>query len=458
MPPHPSAIQNSIEKHHITFVPYRLHCGHLAQGVGTPFLKATTCTIQSLLESAETIRQNKAECTPLMEQTREVLDAIIGLHIKSDTTGELSPKVLNDIGKFTETLHKIYVFVEAQQDRNPIKQFFRHGEMNKLVKDSVSRLDDLAIVEEEAKKTHQEVLDLIDSFSDGTNSDRGSSISVLDMGSTASLFLATHFQPTLNWPHSLERIWGPSTNLTRAVVRHFANSPPYLLILDNLETLWEPRESQGDVEEFLSLLTDINHLALIITKRGAERPAKVAWTRSFLQPLQPLAQEAARQTFIDIADDVHDIEDIDGHFLLAGNMPLAIDLIAHLADSEGCSYVFSHWEEEKTSLVSDGYDRRSNLDLSIALSLSIPRVIGSPESKELLSLLAMLPDAYTDDQKRLKTLAPIQQYMQKFDLPNNQLLQPLLEYFEELLEFENNYYGTVLNPSTVARITMVPVT
>jgi hypothetical protein len=36
--------------------------------------------------------------------------------------------------------------------------------------------------------------------------------------------------------------------------------------------------------------------------RGAERPAKVAWTHPFLPPLQSLPDEAARQTFIDITD------------------------------------------------------------------------------------------------------------------------------------------------------------
>jgi hypothetical protein len=37
-----------------------------------------------------------------MEQTHELLNAIIILHIKSDTGGVLPPSVLNQIGKFTE--------------------------------------------------------------------------------------------------------------------------------------------------------------------------------------------------------------------------------------------------------------------------------------------------------------------------------------------------------------------
>jgi predicted ATPase len=54
-------------------------------------------------------------------------------------------------------------------------------------------------------------------------------------------------------------------NLTRAVIRFFSSSAPTLLILDNLETVWEPAESRGDVENFLCLLEEVEHLALIVS-------------------------------------------------------------------------------------------------------------------------------------------------------------------------------------------------
>ncbi|KAJ7891055.1 P-loop containing nucleoside triphosphate hydrolase protein [Mycena leptocephala] len=252
-----------------------------------------------------------------------------------------------------------------------------------------------------------------------------------------------------------------------------------LLILDNLETLWEPAESRGKIEEFLSLLTGVDHLALLITMRGAERPAKVAWTHPFLPPLKPLEQAAAQQTFIDIAENIHDPNEVAKVLSLTDNMPLAISLIAHLVDSEGCSNVLSLWEEEKTSLISDGYDRTSNLDFSISLSLSSPRL--NPHSKDLLSLLSMLPDglsdvelvqsklpfdnvlgckaalihtslAYSDGHKRLKVLVPIREYMQKIQPPDNYLIRPLLKYFQELLEFYTEYQGNESSSSTVARV------
>ncbi|KAJ7801454.1 P-loop containing nucleoside triphosphate hydrolase protein [Mycena leptocephala] len=260
----------------------------------------------------------------------------------------------------------------------------------------------------------------------------------------------------------------PGKDLTCPVINYFSSSSNCLLILDNLETLWEPVESRGKIEEFLSLLTGVDHLALVITMRGAERPAKVAWTHPFLLPLKPLEQAAARQTFIDIADNTHDPKELDKVLSLTDNMPLAVSLIAHLVDSEGCSHVLSCWEEEKTSLISNGYDRISNLDLSISLSLSSPRLNTLPHSKDLLSLLSMLPDglsdvelvqsklpfdnvlgckaalirtslAYSDEHKRLKALVPIREYMQKIHQPGDYLIRPLLKHFQELLEVFTEY-------------------
>ncbi|KAJ7620737.1 P-loop containing nucleoside triphosphate hydrolase protein, partial [Mycena polygramma] len=253
----------------------------------------------------------------------------------------------------------------------------------------------------------------------------------------------------------------PGKNLAQAVFQHLSNSPPSLLILDNIETAWEPLQSRNEVEEFLSLLTDVAHLALMVTMRGAERPGKVAWSHPFLPVLRPLEQNAARQTFIDIADDIHNLEEVDKVLALTDNMPLAISLLAHLVDSEGCSTVLLRWEEEKTSVISDGWDRKSNLDLSISLSLSSPRLHAYPQAQHLLSLLSLLPDglsdvelvqskipvnnilgckaalistslAYTDSHKRLKVLVPIREYIQKSWPPNDDLIRPLRRYFQEL--------------------------
>ncbi|KAJ7300622.1 P-loop containing nucleoside triphosphate hydrolase protein, partial [Mycena albidolilacea] len=512
-----------------------------------------------------TISKHKDDCVQLLEQIHKLLNAITILHIKSDAGGEMPIEVLDHVGKFTEILHKIYTFVEAQQKGNRVKSFFRQGEISALLKDcqaglqqsfeffqieGTRALPDIAEMKKDAQKRHQEVLDMIEKLSEATASERAStmsrhyswssnssnSISMLPsepkifhgresefsdilhlfnagipriailgaggMGKT-SLARAVLHHPDITARYVKNRFFvacnsvttkvelanligshlglKPGKDLTQAVLQHFSNNPLSLLILDELETLWEPASSRANIEELLSLLTGVEDLALMITMRGAEHPAKVQWTRPFLKVLQPLDQEAARHTFVDIADSGHSLEEVDQILSLADNMPLAISLLAHLADTEGCSNVLSRWDKEKTSVISEGFDKRSNLDMSISLSLSSPRIQPIPHSQELLSLLAMLPDgltdvdliqsklplekilkckttlkstalAYSDEHKRLKVLMPIREYLQQHQPPGDHLVQSLFKYFQEMLKFSRDYMGTQSSSSTITQI------
>lgn len=56
----------------------------------------------------------------------------------------------------------------------------------------------------------------------------------------------------------------PGSDLTQPVIRSLSAKMAPLLVLDNLESTWEPLTSRGGVEELLSLLTDIPHLALLV--------------------------------------------------------------------------------------------------------------------------------------------------------------------------------------------------
>ncbi|KAJ7034342.1 hypothetical protein C8F04DRAFT_1234377 [Mycena alexandri] len=503
-------------------------------------LEAISNTVQSLLGFLQTIKQDKDECAELMEHTHELLKAIIGVYIKSDTGPELPPSILNEIAKFIETLHKIHTFVEAQQSGSKIKNFFRQGELSVLLKDckaglqqgldffnikAVDIMTSLREMQDQDQLRHQEILDLIKNLSSpdsaasmySSSYASSNSISMLPaepkifhgrdseladiltlfrqgtpriailgaggIGKTTLARIVVHHEETTTKYHGnrffvtcdtasskpeLAGLIGahlglkPGKDLTRAVLQHFSSSPPSLLILDNLETVWEPLTSRKEIEEFLSLLTDITSLALVITMRGTERPSQVQWTRPFLPSLPPLTQDAARRMFTDIADDKHSLKEVDQVLGLTGNMPLSISLLAHLVDMDSCPEILSRWETEKTSLISEGYDRRSNLELSISLSLSSSRITSIPQSQDLLALLSMLPDglsdaelkqtkfpikdilgckaallrtalAYTDDHKRLKVLVPIREYMGRLFPPTDQMIQPLLKHFHELL-------------------------
>ncbi|KAJ7107018.1 hypothetical protein C8R44DRAFT_744887 [Mycena epipterygia] len=539
---------------------------------GTPFIRAISSTTISLITAVQNVKRNKEECIQFMENTHGILYTIIALHLKSETAGSLPPATLDHIGKFTEyllfyrTLHKIHTFLESQQDGNKIKYFFRQNEINTLRKDCHIGLEEavklfkvetglimannIAKIQQNMKNMHQELLELVGNLSDGTTSDRSSSIyqitassknrwehkttrpkifhgrqselegivtslvqqstdsahiAILGAGGIGKTSLARaalhHPQVAAKYEHrffvaadsattsiELAGLMGshlglkPGKDLTKAVIQFLSRGPPCLMVLDNLETPWEPSGSRGGVEDFLSLLTDIAHLALIITMQGAERPAKVRWTRPFLEPLKPLSYEAARQTFFDIADNFHDSKDVDRLLHLTDNMPLAVDLIANLVDYEGCSGVLARWEMEKTSLLSMGHDKWSSLDASIVISLTSPRMASCPGAKDLLSLLSILPDglsdaeliqsdlpiqdmlgcratllrtslAYFDDNKRIKSLVPIREHIFALSPPSPPLFHPLRKYFHTVMNLSEKYHGAQQNTARINQIT-----
>ncbi|KAF7314916.1 NB-ARC domain-containing protein [Mycena indigotica] len=261
-----------------------------------------------------------------------------------------------------------------------------------------------------------------------------------------------------------------SGNSAKRIVKHLVGLGPCLLVLDNFESTWEPTSSRNQVEDFLSLLADISHVGLLLTMRGAERPGGVRWTRPFLPPLEPLSNEAAEQVFLNITDDevYNDKQDLHELLSFTENVPLAVTLVANIAAFEGYETLLLRWKTEKTRLFSDGPDKRSNLDLSIRVSLSSPRMVNCPGAQPLLSLLSLLPDgisdtdllqsnfpileigrskttlvrtslAYIAHDQRLRVLAPIREYIQDHHSPPSSLCRPLRKHLHELIVLWKNY-------------------
>lgn len=56
-----------------------------------------------------------------------------------------------------------------------------------------------------------------------------------------------------------------SGKLLNKIVKYLSDHGPVILVLDNLETSWEGTETRQAVEEFLSALTDVSQLTLLVS-------------------------------------------------------------------------------------------------------------------------------------------------------------------------------------------------
>jgi hypothetical protein len=84
------------------------------------------------------------------------------------------------------------------------------------------------------------------------------------------------------------------------------------IVLDNLETIWDPDSSHNGCEAIFQQLCSIPDTTLIVTMRGTTRPAGIRWNTLPVIKLLPL--EAARLTLEDISAFVDDPLDNFSHY------------------------------------------------------------------------------------------------------------------------------------------------
>ncbi|KAJ7135803.1 hypothetical protein C8R44DRAFT_848628 [Mycena epipterygia] len=257
--------------------------------------------------------------------------------------------------------------------------------------------------------------------------------------------------------------------VAKAIIQYLHSiDGPAILVLDNFESPWEEPTTRSKIEDFLSQLTDIPRLHVIVTMRGAERPTKTRWTRPFLPPLETLNRAAAREVFLDIVDEIKDDSQLEALLDLTDNLPLALNLLANITAYEGADSVLNRWSFQATSLLSEGVDKGTNLDKSISISLSSPRMTALPNARQLLSLLSLLPDgiqdaaltemslpfddvtkcrvalcrtslAYIGRDRKLKVLAPIREYIRTKYPPSPQIFRSLKEHIYSLVRLSRNF-------------------
>ncbi|KAJ6473064.1 hypothetical protein C8R45DRAFT_1163442 [Mycena sanguinolenta] len=230
-------------------------------------------------------------------------------------TEYLSPlsSFLKKLVAFYSELHKILTFVQAQQDNSKIKHFFRQNQLRALLKDCRTglqmALDNFATRQfrngpllfkpQTSLKQAPYLLHFLPSMPQifyGRESEvteimqmlnqQCARIAILGPGGIGKTNLA---RAVLHYPAVAakyeDRLFvscesattsvelagfigahlglKPGKDLTKSVLRTLARKSMCLLVLDNLETTWEPLKTRSGTEDLLSSLTDISHLALI---------------------------------------------------------------------------------------------------------------------------------------------------------------------------------------------------
>ncbi|KZO96436.1 TPR-like protein [Calocera viscosa TUFC12733] len=185
----------------------------------------------------------------------------------------------------------------------------------------------------------------------------------------------------------------PGLEVLRAVLTSLLSQGCVLLALDNLETAWDSLD-KTNVEQLLSKLAELSSLSLLVTMRGAVRPAGVDWAETCADPLTPLSHDAARQLWMSIAR--RRDHNVDQLLNRLDGLPLAITLLAHQGQLVSPTDLLEAYESERTALVeTDGGDRLTSLDVSIRLSINSHTMSQNPNAAQLLSLLCLLPEGVT---------------------------------------------------------------
>ena len=165
-----------------------------------------------------------------------------------------------------------------------------------------------------------------------------------------------------------------------------------IICFDNFESPWDQNvETKQSVEEILSRVTALSCVTVLITMRGAERPAQTQWTQPFLKPLESLSHDAAKEIWQAIAGDYdHFSEKL---IKAVDYVPLAIDLLSHLSQVTPSELLWEEWNSKQIKAIQTGQENRlSSLEYSIQLSVDSGRMKANPPAKNLLGVLSMLSD------------------------------------------------------------------
>ncbi|KAF8268819.1 P-loop containing nucleoside triphosphate hydrolase protein [Lactarius quietus] len=165
-----------------------------------------------------------------------------------------------------------------------------------------------------------------------------------------------------------------------------------IICFDNFESPWDQDvEVKHSVEGLLSRVTELHHVTVLITMRGAERPAGTQWTQPFLKPLETFQHDAAKEIWQAIAGNYDNFA--EKLIKAVDYVPLAVDLLSHLSQVAPPALLWKEWSLKHIRAIQTGQEHRLlNLEHSILLSINSGRMNANPSAKNLLGVLCVLSD------------------------------------------------------------------
>ncbi|TDL20713.1 TPR-like protein [Rickenella mellea] len=177
----------------------------------------------------------------------------------------------------------------------------------------------------------------------------------------------------------------------KSLLTYLNNVPPLLLVLDNLETLWDAEDQRQETQKLLENLASVKSLTYLVTLRGSVRPHGVNWTYPYLEPLEVLPMDAAKQTYLAIAPTTD--SSLESLLKSLDCLPLAITLLANVAQMGfSPTELMKRWTTERTKLLNTGGKSRfESVEVSVSLSINSPLMQSHPEALQLLKIISYLP-------------------------------------------------------------------
>lgn len=208
-------------------------------------------------------------------------------------------------------------------------------------------------------------------------------------------------------------------------IRQSLRGTQTVICLDNFESTWEQLDTRKKVEDTLASISTIENLSLVVTVRGAQRPSSVEWTSPLLPPLDRISLSGAESIVRGITG--HQAVDHPTRLLLQSveGIPLAITLLSNLLRDgvETSSSLWTRWSyKERTgsskikaapNMNAAEASQTTKIDATIAVAINSPQMQKYLDASKILATLALLPDGFTLDGKRLEEL---QNYLKTRDI------------------------------------------